>query len=154
MELTRKDTKQTIGGWNAPCEAIDYGKLAKNARQQVELLRNRLHELNSSRLQRSETELARRRTVRILTDMYYEQKSYWALFAQRAERQGRLREEKAFSAQPKTGEARQPAPPAEITVYSENKENRETVSPASPPPPAGSAARAARLCGSRTSRTL
>lgn len=147
MELTRKDTNQTIGGWNAPCEAIDYGKLAENARQQVELLRNRLHELNSSRLQQGETELARRRTVRILTDMYYEQKSYWALFAQRAER---LHGEKAFSAQPKTGEVS----PAGISVYSENKGNRETVTPANPPLPPGSAAKAVRLCGSRTSRTL
>ena len=150
MELTRKDTKQTIGGWNAPCEAIDYGKLAENARQQVELLRNSLHELNGSRLQRSETELARRRTVRILTDMYYEQKGYWTLFAQRTERQEQLRGEKVFSAQPKTGEAS----PAGISVYSENKGNRETVTPASPPPPPGSAAKAVRLCGSRTSRTL
>lgn len=150
MELTRKNTKQTVGGWDAPCEAIDYGKLAENARQQVELLRNRLHELNNSRLQQGETELARRRTVRILTDMYYEQKSYWALFAQRAERLERLRGEKVFSAQPKTGEVS----PAGISVYSENKGNRETVTPASPPPPARSAARAVRPCGSRTSRTL
>lgn len=133
--------QKTIGGWDAPCETIDYKKLAENAEQQCALLRARLSELNHSPLNRGETELARRRTVRILTDMYYEQKSNWKLFQRRS---APPKEEAQ-----KTGEAERSASPA---VSTRSQRKNAPVSRSNPVPPARSEAMAERLLASLTSQ--
>ena len=135
--------QKTIGGWDAPCEPIDYKKLAESAQQQCDSLRSRLSELNHSPLERGETELSRRRTVRILTDMYYEQKSNLKLFQRRAAPQMG----KSETTQ-RAGEA-ETAPPANLACF---KKKTAQTSLSSPLPPAKSEAMAERLLASLTSR--
>ena len=142
MKEKRSNAKKgTIGGWAAPCETIDYQKLMENARQLCDSLRVRLGELNHNPLQPGETELARRRTVRILTDMYYEQKSNLKLFERRSAPQKDEIE--------KAGEAEISAPPAN-SVCSKKKTVRTSLP--NPLPPVKSAKRAERLLVSLTSQ--
>ena len=138
--------KKTIGGWDAPCEAIDYGKLMENAQRQCDSLRARLAELHHSPLEPGETALSRRRTVRILTDMYYEQKSNWKLFQQRTQKKAKPG---ASPSSQKTGEAERSASPV-LSTCSEKKSAK--VSPPNPVPPAKSEVMAERLLASLTSR--
>ena len=136
--------KKTIGGWDAPCETIDYRKLAESARQQCEFLRARLWELNHGPLARRETELSRRRTVRILTDMYYEQKSNCKLFEMRAiPRESRGEQAKT------AGEAKSSASPANAAY---TKKKTAQTNPSSQVPPVKSEAMAERLLASLTGR--
>ena len=141
--------KKTIGGWDAPCEAIDYEKLMETARQQCDSLRCRLSELNHSRLQPGETELARRRTVRILTDMYYEQKSNLKLFQLRAEKTAG---HGASPSSQKAGEAKQIASPALSTDSKKNPAPAGRTKCSSFAPLSASAEKAARLAESLTSQ--
>lgn len=137
--------KKTIGGWDAPCETIDYEKLAENAQKLCDSLRIRLSELNHSPLEPGETALARRRTVRILTDMYYEQKSYWKLFQKRSSPQGERTEESKTA-----GKAA--ASPAISARSKKRMSYAKRVSPPSSTPPLMSAEMAERLLASLTSR--
>lgn len=82
------ETNKGVGGWNVPCSPCDYRKLEREARQECEALRGRLDELKREEPRDAEKELLRRRTIRILTDMYYEQRGNMFLFQQRAEERG------------------------------------------------------------------
>jgi len=76
-----------VGGWNVPCSPCDYRKLEWAARQECEAIRGRLAVLKQEDKRDGEKELLRRRSIRILTDMYYEQRSNIFLFQQRAQEQ-------------------------------------------------------------------
>ncbi len=77
--------QREVGGWAAPCEPFDYRGLEKEARQEYEAIRSRMDILKQEKPQDQERELLWRRELRILTDMYYEQKHMAGLFQQRAE---------------------------------------------------------------------
>lgn len=79
------ETCKGIGGWDVPSSPCDYRKLEWEARQECETLREKLAELKQKPLRDGEKELLRRRTIRILTDIYYEQRSNIFLFQKRAE---------------------------------------------------------------------
>lgn len=74
-----------VGGWRVPCSPCDYDKLVMETEREIEVLRDKLRRLKSQPLRRGEKELSRRRTVKILTDMYYEQRGNLILFRERAE---------------------------------------------------------------------
>lgn len=84
-------TIKEVGGWRVPCSPCDYRKLEKEAEKKCEVLREKLAALKKEPLRKGEKELSRRRTVKILTDMYYEQRGNMLLFRKRAEE----REERA-----------------------------------------------------------
>ncbi len=75
-----------IGGWSAPCEPFDYRRLEETARRECQRVRERLELLKQEKPRDAERELLRRREVRLLTDMYYEQRSNAILFREKAER--------------------------------------------------------------------
>lgn len=79
---------KSVGGWNVPCSPCDYRKLEWAARRECEALRSRLAALKQENIRDGEKELLRRRAIRILTDMYYEQRSNIRLFQQRADERG------------------------------------------------------------------
>ncbi len=81
--------KQTVnrhgtGGWDVPCEPFDYRKMEREARQECEAIRDRLQRLKRQEAADADRELIRRRDIRILTDMYYEQRSNIRLFEAKA----------------------------------------------------------------------
>ncbi len=77
MEKERK----TLEGWEAPCEAFDYGKLRREAEAECAAIKGRLEILNGQTFRETERELLRRQEVRMLTDIYYEQLHLARLFA-------------------------------------------------------------------------
>lgn len=85
--MKHETTYGGVGGWDVPCSPCDYRKLEWAARRECEALRGRLDELKKEPIRDGEKELLRRRTIRILTDMYYEQRGNVRLFQQRAEEQ-------------------------------------------------------------------
>lgn len=92
-----------VGGWAVPCSPCDYRKLEWAARRECEMLRSRLAELKREEPQDAEKELLRRRTTRILTDMYYEQRGNMFLFQKRADEQEQRKnagKEKSLSSLP------------------------------------------------------
>ena len=76
--------KNTVGGWHCPCEAIDYEKLAREAGQECEALRRRIAQLKAQSPGSWDEELTLRRRIRMLTSMYYEQRSNRIFFEKRA----------------------------------------------------------------------
>ncbi len=82
--MNRQETQ--IGGWSAPCEPFDYRQLEETARRECQRVHERLELLKREKPRDAERELLRRREVRLLTDMYYEQRSNVALFREKAER--------------------------------------------------------------------
>ena len=63
-----------VGGWRAPCAAFDYEKMEREAKEECEAVRARLEHKKHEKAHTAEQELLRRREVRILTDIYYEQR--------------------------------------------------------------------------------
>lgn len=86
--MKREMKTKGIGGWDVPCSPCDYRKLEREARRECEALRGRLAALKREEPREAEKELLRRRAIRILTDMYYEQRGNMLLFQQRAEERG------------------------------------------------------------------
>ena len=82
--MTRKNTEKTIGGWHAPCAPIDYEKLAREAARECTAIQSRLQELKAETPTSYDEELTLRRRIRILTGMYYEQRTNRILFTERA----------------------------------------------------------------------
>lgn len=87
--MAEKTGKGSVGGWEVPCSPCDYRKLEWAARRECESLRTRLLELKQEKRTDGESELLWRRTVRMLTDMYYEQRANVRLFQKRAEERER-----------------------------------------------------------------
>lgn len=81
-----KEKSGQIGGWEAPCAPIDYRKLEQAARQECAVLKGCLERLKREPLREGEKELVRRREIRMISDMYYEQRSDIRLFQARADR--------------------------------------------------------------------
>lgn len=72
-----------IGGWEAPCAAFDYGKMAREAERECRNLKKRMDALKELGPLDAEEELVRRRELRMLTDIYYEQRHLMRLFLER-----------------------------------------------------------------------
>lgn len=62
------------GGWRCPCAPFDYHAFAESARRECENIRLALEAVKKERPRTAELELVRRRRIRMLTDMYYEQR--------------------------------------------------------------------------------
>lgn len=62
------------GGWRCPCVAFDYADFERAARRECEKIQRRIDEIKAERPRTAEQELRRRRRIRMLTDMYYEQR--------------------------------------------------------------------------------
>lgn len=71
--------------WNVQCCPCDYKAMAKEAERQMLALKERLSVLKSTPLKLGEKELIRRRRIKLLTDMYREQRGNFILFTKRAE---------------------------------------------------------------------
>lgn len=69
----RNETSQ-LGGWHCPCLAFDYAAFELAAQRECERIQQRLEKVKSERPRTAEQELRRRRRIRMLTDMYYEQR--------------------------------------------------------------------------------
>ena len=89
MLMERADRKTGIGGWRVPCAAFDYEKMAREAREECEAVRAQLERKKHEKTTTAEQELLRRREVRILTDIYYEQRGN-ALALEQKEREREL----------------------------------------------------------------
>lgn len=76
-----RETQTGVGGWQVPCVPFDYRGWEAGALAQQEAIRARLDRLKAERPRRGEQELIRRREIRMLTDMYYEQRSNARMFA-------------------------------------------------------------------------
>ena len=76
--------KNTVGGWNCPCSPMDYERLAREAARECEALRQRITQLKAVTPATWDEELTLRRRIRMLTGMYYEQRSNRILFEERA----------------------------------------------------------------------
>lgn len=74
----------TAVSWQAPRQAFDYREMEAAAEAERQTLKTLLDRLNAQRPRTAEQELLRRREVRLLTDMYYEQRSNARLFAAKA----------------------------------------------------------------------
>lgn len=74
-----------VGGWRAPCAAFDYEKMAREARQECEAVRAQLERRKHEKVKTAEQELLRRREVRMLTDIYYEQRGNAIVLEQKVE---------------------------------------------------------------------
>lgn len=70
--------------WRAPIEPFPYGDMAQVAGAEAATLRRLLDRLRRERPACAERELLRRREIRLLSDMYYEQRRNARLFAGRA----------------------------------------------------------------------
>lgn len=89
MEQTRM--KIRVGGWRAPCVAFDYEKMERDARRECEAVRAQLERKKREKASTAEQELLRRREVRMLTDIYYEQRgNALTLAAKKRERREQL----------------------------------------------------------------
>ena len=66
--------KTGVGGWRAPCAHFDYEKMEREAKEECEAVRAQLERKKYEKASTAEQELLRRREVRILTDIYYEQR--------------------------------------------------------------------------------
>ncbi len=78
------------GGWKAPCEAVDFRKLERQALREAEAIEGRLESLKRQAPGNAEQELLRRWEVRMLTDMRYEQKSNARLFSEKAKEREKM----------------------------------------------------------------
>lgn len=76
---------EEIHNMTTHCSTCDYRKLAEDAEHEVESLRDKLRTLKNLPLRPGEKILSRRRTVKLLTDMYYEQRKNLQLFRRRAD---------------------------------------------------------------------
>lgn len=88
-----KSIAQTgVGGWRAPCLPFDYEKMEREAASECAAIHDRLERLKRWKAPDAERELIRRREVRILTDMYYEQRGNALMLAEKKkERAHRMR---------------------------------------------------------------
>ena len=75
---------QEIAGWKAPCGPVDYRAMARAAQQECNALQALLARLEAHPSRNADLELHRRRQVRVLTNMYYEQLGLLRLFVERA----------------------------------------------------------------------
>lgn len=66
--------KTGVGGWRAPCVPFDYEKMEREAKRECEAVHELLERKKREKAPDAERELLRRREVRILTDIYYEQR--------------------------------------------------------------------------------
>lgn len=88
--MNRTALEPGVGGWCAPCAAFDYEKMEREAEREREAVRERLEQKKREKSPNAERELLRRREVRLLTDMYYEQRgNALALAEKKLERQAR-----------------------------------------------------------------
>lgn len=71
--------------WKVQCCPFDYAVMAQEAEQQMLALKERLAMLKSAPLKLGEKELIRRRRIKLLTDMYREQRGNFILFTKRAQ---------------------------------------------------------------------
>lgn len=76
-----------VGGWEAPCAPIDYRRLEEEARRECAALKGCLERLKREPLRKGEKEILRRREIRLLSGMYYEQRSDVRLFQARVDRE-------------------------------------------------------------------
>ncbi len=74
--------------WQAPRADFDYRAMEQTAESERRTLKALLDRLKRQRPRNGEQELLRRREVRLLTDMYYEQRSNARLFAAKARQRG------------------------------------------------------------------
>lgn len=70
--------------WNVKCLPCDYAAMASEAERQMLALKERVAMLKSAPLKLGEKELIRRRRIKLLTDMYREQRGNFILFTKRA----------------------------------------------------------------------
>ena len=75
---------ETTAAWAAPRQSFDYRAMAATAEAERQTLKSLLDRAKAQRPRTAEQELLRRREVRLLTDMYYEQRSNARLFAAKA----------------------------------------------------------------------
>ena len=81
--MQEKGMRTRVGGWRAPCVAFDYEKMEREARQECEAVRVQLERKKREKASTAEQELLRRREVRMLTDIYYEQRGNALVLADR-----------------------------------------------------------------------
>lgn len=86
------DTAPGVGGWSCPCAHFDYTQFVRDAQQECEQIQVKLHQLKAERPRTAEQELRRRRRVRILTDMYYEQRGNLLGLAEKITEKGQVKE--------------------------------------------------------------
>lgn len=87
--MKHRDGNTTMGGWLCPCASFDFHAFIRDARRECEAIRSRLEEIKKEVPRNGEQELLRRRRIRMLTDMYYEQRgNLLGLEEKLAERQG------------------------------------------------------------------
>lgn len=79
---------QNALGWVVPAEPFDYRNFERTALDQQAAIKGLLDKLKAERPRTAERELLRRRELRLLTDMYYEQRSNARLFAAKAQQRG------------------------------------------------------------------
>lgn len=72
--MKQTEVQTGVGGWRAPCASFDYEKMEREAKEECEAVRARLECKKQEKASTAEQELLRRREVRILTDIYYEQR--------------------------------------------------------------------------------
>lgn len=94
-----KQGSETLCGWRAPCVAFDYAQLERIALHECEVLKERLELAKKRRTRTAEQELMRRREVRVLQDMYYEQRGNALDFAMIRKERGEPEQERKNAAQ-------------------------------------------------------
>lgn len=74
---------QEMRGWQVSFVPCDYAKFARETEREMNSIKAKIDALNAIPQGVGEKEMKRRKSVRILTDMYYEQRSNLILFKKR-----------------------------------------------------------------------